>query len=245
MIKGILLSAVFVAAFARGASAQASDGYPKVEVYGGFSHARVESNAGTNAFSFGGPSTTVAPCAPGSEAFFHTDFRRFFCERRGWGGFDASVTYNVTRYFGLKANVTGHYKSETFVDGDETNAVRERLHQLLFGVQVKDNSRVARIKPFAHALFGAARYADRNHESAPSDGLDFVVNDSITSFAMRLGGGMDVRAGRHFDLRVVELDFNPVFARGRATEVTGFPLSITLGGRTAKNFTVGAGVVIH
>lgn len=46
-------------------------------------------------------------------------------------------------------------------------------------------------------------------------------------------------------MRVVELDFNPLFARDRATEVTGFPLSITLGGQTAKNFTVGAGVVIH
>src|ERR1700749_858831 len=113
MLERVLLSAVFVAAFARAASAQASDDYPKVEFYGGFSHARVESNAGTNTFSFGGPSATVDPCAPGSEAFFHTDFRRFFCERRGFNGFDASVTYNVKRYLGLKANVTGHYKSET------------------------------------------------------------------------------------------------------------------------------------
>ena len=243
MIRRVLLSAIFVAAFARAAAAQASDDYPKVEFYGGFSHARVESNAGTNTFSFGGPSTTLDPCAPGSEAFFHTDFRRFFCERRGFNGFDASVTYNVTRHFGLKANVTGHYKSETFVDDDETNDVRERLHQFLFGVQFKDNSRGARFKPFAHALVGAARYTDRNHETAP--GIDFVVRDSITSFAVKLGGGMDVRAGRHLDLRLVELDFNPVFARGRATEVTGFPLSITLGGKTAKNFTVSAGVVIH
>lgn len=243
MLRRVLLSVIFVAAFARAASAQASGDYTKVEVYGGFSHARVESNAGTNTFSFGGPATTVDPCAPGSEAFFHTDFRRFFCERRGFNGFDASVTYNVNRYLGLKANVTGHYKSETFVDDDETNAVRERLHQFLFGVQVKNNSRSARFKPFAHALVGAAHYTDRNHETAP--GVDFAVNDSITSFAMKLGGGIDVRAGRHFDVRVVELDFNPIFARGRATEVTGFPLSITLGGQTAKNFNVGAGVVIH
>lgn len=36
-----------------------------------------------------------------------------------------------------------------------------------------------------------------------------------------------------------------VAAFARATEVTGFPLSITLGGQTAKNFNVGAGVVIR
>lgn len=244
MIRRILLPALLLAASAAPAYAQAVDDYPKVEVYGGYSHARVESNAGTNTFAFaGGPSATLDPCAPGSEAVFHTDFRRFFCERRGFNGFDASVTYNVKRYFGLKANVTGHYKAETFVDDDETNDVRERLHQFLFGVQFKDNSRAARVKPFAHALFGAARYSDRNHETAP--GLDFVVRDTLTSFAMKLGGGLDVRAGRHVDIRLVELDFNPVFARGRATEITGVPLSIALGGRTAGNFLVGAGLVFH
>lgn len=245
-MKRVLLSAIFVALFALNASAQAADGYPKVEVYGGFSHARVESNAGTNTFSFGGgPSETVDPCAPGSEDIFHTDFRRFFCDRRGFNGFDTSATYNVSKYFGLKADVSGHYKSEKFVDGDETNDVRERLHQFLFGVQFKNNSRAARFKPFAHALAGAAHYTDRNHETVVSEGFDFIVRDSITSFALKVGGGVDVRVGKHIDLRVVEADFNPIFARRRATEVTGVPLSITLGGQTAKNFVIGAGIVIH
>ncbi len=242
-MRRTLLCAAFVAAFALRAAAQGADDYPRVEVYGGYSHARVESNAGTNTFSFGGPATTLDPCAPGNDDVFHTDFRRFFCERRGFNGFDASVTYNVGRRVGLKADVTGHYKTETFVDGDETNAVRERLQQFLFGVQFKQNSRGARLKPFAHALAGAARYSDRNHETAP--GLDFVVRDTLTSFALKLGGGLDLRAGRRVDVRLFEFDFNPVFARRRETDVTGVPLSITLGGRTAKNFTVGAGLVFH
>jgi hypothetical protein len=242
-MRRILFCAAFVAACALNARAQGSGDYPKVELYGGYSHARVESNAGTNTFSFGGPATTVEPCAPEGEPFFHTDFRRFFCERRGFDGFDASVTFNLSRHVGLKADVTGHYKSETFVDGDETNAVRERLHQFLFGVQFKENSRGARLKPFAHALAGAARYSDRNHETAP--GLDFVVRDTLTSFALKLGGGLDLRAGRRVDVRLFELDYNPVFARRRETDITGAPLSITLGGRTAHNFNVGAGLVFH
>lgn len=73
----------------------------------------------------------------------------------------------LRRRVGLKADVTGHYKSEAFSDAPETNDTRERLHQFLFGVQFKENARGARFKPFAHAHAGAARYGDRNHESGP------------------------------------------------------------------------------
>ncbi len=243
MMRRTLLCAAFVAACALRVAAQGADDYPRVEVYGGYSHARVESNSGTNTFSFGGPATTVEPCAASSAAVFGPNFQRFFCERRGFHGFDASVTYNVSRRVGLKADVTGHYKSEAFFDAPETNDTRERLHQFLFGVQFKDNARGARVKPFAHALAGAARYSDRNHESAP--GFDVVIRDDLTSFALKLGGGLDLRAGRHLDVRVFELDYNPVFARRRGLDVTGFPLTITLGGRTTHNFTVGAGLAFH
>lgn len=244
MMRRTLLCAAFVAACALRVAAQGADDYPKLEVYGGYSHARVESNAGTNTFAFGGgPAATVEPCAASSAAVFGANFQRFFCERRGFQGFDASVTYNVGRRVGLKGDVTGHYKSETFFDAPETNDTRERLHQFLFGVQFKENSRGARVKPFAHALAGAARYSDRNHEFAA--GFDAVIRDELTSFALKLGGGLDVRAGRHLDVRVFEFDYNPVFARRRGLEVTGLPLSITLGGRTAHNFTVGAGLAFH
>lgn len=244
MSRKFLLSALFVAACALPAVAQASDDYPKVEIYGGYSHARVESNAGTNTFSFGGaPQTTVEPCAASSAAVLGASFQRFFCDRRGFHGFDASATYNLNRLVGLKADVTGHFKTESFLDGTETNQPRERLYQFLFGVQVKQNARGARLKPFAHALAGAARYSDRNHESGP--GFDAVIRDATTSFALKLGGGLDVRAGSHVDVRLFEFDFNPVFARARTLDVTGLPLTIRLGGQTAKNFTFGVGLAFH
>ncbi|HEX8179685.1 MAG TPA: outer membrane beta-barrel protein [Pyrinomonadaceae bacterium] len=244
MSREFLLSALFVAACALPAAAQATADYPKVEIYGGYSHARVESNAGTNTFSFGGsPATTVDPCAASSATVIGANFQRFFCDRRGFNGFDASAAYNVSRYVGLKADVTGHFKTESFLDGTETNEPRERLYQFLFGVQVKNNARDARLKPFAHALAGAARYSDRNHESGP--GFDAVIRDTTTSFALKVGGGLDVRAGRRVDVRLFEFDFNPIFARARTLDVTGLPLTIRLGGRTAKNFTFGVGLVFH
>lgn len=243
MLRRVLLSTIFIAACALSAAAQAADDYPKVELYGGYSHARVESNIATNAFSFGGPFATVAPCTDVGRLTFGQDFQRFFCERRGFHGFDASVTYNLSRYFGLKADMTGHFKSEKFLDGAETNATRERLYNFLLGVQFKNNRRSARVKPFAHALIGAARYSDMNTETGP--GFTAIIRDRMTSFAMKMGGGLDLRAGKHVDVRLIELDFNPIFGRDRAAEVSGLPLSINLGGWTAKNFTVGVGLAFH
>ena len=49
--------------------------------------------------------------------------------------------------------------------------------------------RTERVAPFAHALFGGAH----------ADGLD--------AFAMALGGGLDVNAGEHFAVRLVQADW--------------------------------------
>jgi hypothetical protein len=59
----LAVAALVVAAATLVAAAKGADDYPKIEIYGGYSHARVESNAGTNTFSFGGPATTIEPCA--------------------------------------------------------------------------------------------------------------------------------------------------------------------------------------
>jgi hypothetical protein len=50
-------------------------------------------------------------------------------DRRGFNGFDASVAGNLTRYFGLKGNVSGHFKSDSFTDGLDTINTRERMWQ--------------------------------------------------------------------------------------------------------------------
>ena len=63
---------------------------------------------------------------------------------------------------------------------------------------------------------------------------------------MKLGGGLDIRAGKRIDVRVIEVDYNPVFAGDRtAKSIAGPFTSIKFTGRTAHNFTVGVGIVIH
>ena len=245
-MQKLLLSIFFMTLCASLGFAQSSEDYNKVEVYGGYSHARVPPNIKTVIID-GEP---LDPCSKTGAAALGSNFQDFFCKRRGFNGFDTSITYNFTRYFGFKGNVTGHYKSDRFVDPDssgvgiDTINDKERVYNFLVGVQVKDNRKAARFKPFAHALFGAAVNTSRQVQTNPDlPDANFTTRDKVTSFAMKLGGGIDVRVHRRIDIRLVEVDYNPIFTRDFDT--TGAPFSISQKAKTAHTFTIGFGIVIH
>jgi hypothetical protein len=232
------------------AFAQGSDDYHRAEVAAGFSHMRGESTIGTEVLTSPGGALTIDPCTTQGSQFFGANFQNFFCARRGYNGFDTSVVYNFSRYVGLKGNISGHYNSDNFADGATKEDTRTHVYNFLGGVQIKDNLKEGRaLRPFAHALFGAARVstsARQTNQFAPPPFNDFTTSDSHTSFAMKLGGGLDVRLGRRVDLRLVELNYNPIFARERQLTGGPFPQTpITAQGRTAHNFTVGVGIVLH
>ena len=196
-------------AFAQG------DDYNKVEVSGGFSHARVDTGV--------------------DDADLDDDFADFLGDTRGFNGFDASIAGNFTRYFGVKGNVSGHFKSDSFTDGLDTINTRERMWQVMGGVQIKDNSKETRFKPFAHVLAGVARQSVEF--SSPDFNDTFDVND--TNFAMKFGGGIDVRVHPRVDVRLIEVNYNPIFRGDITLDDEVFQ------GRTQHNFTVGFGIAIH
>jgi opacity protein-like surface antigen len=269
-LKLINLSRLLVAAICvhTGASivlAQGSDDYARFEVSAGFSHARVASTVKDRKDS----DDSLAPpdpCNPKRLSLnLGADFTRFFCERRGYNGFEASATFNVTRYLGIKGNVSGHYRSDNFSDVFPVAPIipvaretRERLHNFMGGVQVKDNSKSKRFKPYGHALLGVARQTVdfTEHTAIPAFNFTETVTsrDQTTSFAMKLGGGLDVRISPRVDLRVVEFNYNPIFAgdrtlSGEAILINFFVprrnLFYTHTGRTAHNFTIGFGIVFR
>nr|MBA2338935.1 outer membrane beta-barrel protein [Pyrinomonadaceae bacterium] len=227
------------------AFAQNSDDYNRVELYGGYSRASVQPNAeATTVFG-----STVAQCSSAATDILGRNYQTSFCQRRGFNGFDASITYNFNRYFGIKGNVSGHSKTEPFTDfvfgNTETINTKQRIYNFLGGVQVKDNGRTARFKPFAHALFGAAVNTFRGvNTSAAIPEDNYTLRNRVTSFAMKLGGGIDLRLNRRVDLRLVELDYNPIFTRN--FDISGFPFSpLSQTSRRANNFTIGFGIAFH
>src|SRR5216684_936876 len=101
-----LLLVILITAGAPSAFAQGADDYNKLEVYGGYSLGRFKTNVKSASFtSSNGTETFTNLCSTATGDMIGTNFQKFFCERRNFNGFDASVTYNVSKYVGIKGNV--------------------------------------------------------------------------------------------------------------------------------------------
>ncbi|MFL6275030.1 MAG: outer membrane beta-barrel protein [Blastocatellia bacterium] len=247
----IAFIAVVIGICAPAARAQSGD-YHRIEVFGGYSHARMQSNSSTQNVSEGGDVFSFEPCAPESADILGSHLQKYYCDRRGFNGFDASITFNFTRYLGIKFDMTGHYKSDEFADTftnddgsthTDTSHTKDRAYSFLAGLQFKDNSKQARFKPFAHALVGAVRQTSKDTQTSTGP-FNFTLDDKVTSFGMKLGGGIDVRLHQRIDLRLFEIDYTPIFARDR--DVAGnADFDLNVAGRTAHNFSISVGLVFH
>jgi opacity protein-like surface antigen len=166
----------------------------------------------------------AAPPAPAQEGVPKAEvFGGYSWAGGDFHGWDASVTGNVNRWFGVTADFSGHYS-----DG-EPGVVRERqrAHSFLFGPRL--SLRRKRANAFAYALFGGVHF--RDEVSAPA--FNFSESASDSGFNMVLGGGLDVRLTRRVALRTFQLDYmRPTFFgeahhRGRLA----FGLVLHLGSR--------------
>ena len=235
------------------APALAQSDYHRFEVFGGYEYSRVDSSTkAQNVLIAGEGSLSITDICSSA---FTEDIgpnlqRNFYCSRRGFNGFDASAVYSFRKYVGIKGDLTGAYKNDRFVDtgGGATTTVttREHLYNFLGGVQLKNNGVDARVKPFAHVLAGVAHYTARIDQVVePFTAFNSGLRDNFNSFAMKLGGGLDLRAGRHIDIRVVEVDYNPIFSRNRALHTASGPFTVSTTGRTMNNVSLSFGIVIH
>ena len=145
------------------------------------------------------------PKAEGYVGFSH--FRATGGGTVGFNGFEAAVTANVSRLVGLKFDLSGHYRTDF--------GERVSVYNYVGGVQLKNNARGARFKPFVHALAGGARIG----------GGGFSSN----GFSAIAGAGLDVRVGRRVDVRVIQADYN----------------LLRFGGEGSHNFRLGAGLVFR
>jgi hypothetical protein len=177
----------------------AQDDYKKGEFFVGYSNGQVDT--GFSGF-------TSVPTGIGDRTTFH--------------GFNTSGVYNLGRYVGVKADVSGTYNTTRFsfpvttgattqtVSFDTSNA----LYNVLGGVQIKDNSTEKRFKPFVHALggLGHARAKISNVTCTTTVMINCaqILEASENGFAAALGGGIDIRVNDRIDFRLVQIDYNPV-----------------------------------
>lgn len=122
---------------------------------------------------------------------FDDDGEDFFDEREGVHGIGFSVAGNISSSVGIVADMSYH-KRELELPGDDVDF---STFVFLFGPRF--TARGDRFDGFVHALVGGAR----------SKVEDF---DSETDFALGFGGGLDIKAGDNFAVRLFQLDYIPV-----------------------------------
>lgn len=230
-MKKLFFAGILVLAISGLAVAQ---DFPKVEVFGGYSYMRSDLN-------FEGPYM---------EDYYNYEYNG------GVGnlnGFEASFTYNVNSWLGIKGDFGGHFGKQDvdrtylyeytdyedyyeggeeyyYTDKDEyeqKGTVDVRRYTYMFGPEFSYRGN-ERVRPFAHALFGFAKtdihkididwsmqetyqyYYDEAPRYYYREG-NTTGSFSGTSFAMALGGGLDVNVNDKFAIRLFQIDYIPAY----------------------------------
>lgn len=181
-----------------------SDDYPKVEVFVGYS-ALGEANSGRR-ITFGPTASTDSNYATPT-------------------GFETSVIGNFSKHFGIKGDFSAHFGDDsgrspftactpTCTTVTQDFQFKTRVYNFLAGPEFKARNST-RFTPFAYALAGVAHTSATFTTSGPT--LNVLLKKSENSFAMAVGGGLDIRAGKRASFRG-SIDYNPVFIRDSGSD---------------------------
>jgi opacity protein-like surface antigen len=203
----MLVAIIACTALTATAQTTTSDDYDKVNFFAGFSHNRVDTGLDSNE---------------------DPEFDDIVDEREGYNGFNTSVTGNLSRYVGLKGDYSFHRNTQNFNEFLPGFEIKTDLHNFVGGVQIKDNSKERKVKPFAHLMAGVAHVKFNISGISQADLDDLDINDTETGFAGIVGGGIDFRINDRLDFRAVQFDYNPT----------------RLDDQTQHNFRIGIGIVI-
>jgi len=139
-------------------------------------------------------------------------------------GVNLEYTRNITRHLGITGDASAHFHRETRSTGVGTFSTQRDQYFLLGGVQLRAGSN-ERMRPFAHALFGASLFRGFTSDLRPASNV--YTFDDATSFATALGGGLDLRVSKRIDVRLIQFDYTPTF----------------FGSGRQDNFWISAGIV--
>jgi len=185
-----------------------SDDYSRYEFYVGYAHVRGDNNA--DRFDKGG------------FARFNGSPVNFESKREGYNGFNAEFNQNINRHVGIVTSLSGTYDTTGYLDLNSGRIFKASVQRYDLMIGPRYNWRSDGVTPFVHALFGVT------HMRASFDDALTSRRKADTAFAMAFGGGLDVHAGEHIDVRAVQVDYLPTFFNGKRQD----------------NIRVGAGIKI-
>ena len=106
-----------------------------------------------------------------------------------FAGYQYAHLYPNANGQGWNFAVTGNLNRVIGVTGDFSGSFERGSALYTYMVGPTLSARTKRVTPFVHALFGGGHA------------------DGINAFAMALGGGVDVNAGKHLAIRVIQADW--------------------------------------
>lgn len=185
--------------------------------------ALAQTTAQTGPEVFVGYSNLQAEGVPSQEFNQNNSFDdRVFGERTGLHGVNAEITQYITPRFGLTGDFSLNQRSRdvTFTGG--TGNIDTRVINIMGGPQVRFPNE-SRVTPFVRALFGVAntRFEAQENRTVAGGTVSNSFTTNATDFAMAVGGGLDVRLSDRVGLRVLQVDYNPIFLRDRSINVLG------------------------
>jgi len=139
-------------------------------------------------------------------------------------GVNLEYTRNITRHLGLTGDASAHFHRENHSTGVGTFSSQRDQYFLLGGLQLKAGNE-KRVQPFAQALFGVSLFRGFTADIRPAGNV--YTYDDATSFAMALGGGLDLRVSKRIAVRLIQVDYTPAF----------------FGSGRQDNFRISAGIV--
>ncbi len=148
----------------------------------------------------------------GGYSYVHTD-DALDLDLHGW---NASVTGNLNKWFGITADFSGHYGDVSLSPGVRADV---SAHLFMGGPQIAYRKNDV-WQPFGHLLLGAAR----SHISART--ATGRVSATNTDFALAVGGGLDAHIAKHLAIRLFQADY--VYVHDSVDDSNNFRLSTGL-----------------
>ncbi len=132
---------------------------------------------------------------PPVEVFGGYSYLRANPEGFNLNGWNASVTGNITDWFGIEGDISGHYGHFKDAFGSIPNI---KIDHHTFMVGPKLSYRAGSITPFAHFLIGTARASSRE-----------VGFGSTSDWALAtvIGAGVDIDISKSVAVRVAQADW--------------------------------------
>jgi opacity protein-like surface antigen len=171
----------------------------------------------------------------------------FFNNRTTLHGFGTEGTAYLWDALGLTGSFSFNENNLSDVTANETDSLKTDIFYFMGGPTLKIGHS-SRLQPFARFLAGGAhvRFNATSELSTFGGNLTNSFSTGTTNFAFGAGGGLDLRVGDSMKVRLIQVDYAPVFLSNQSINIltqAGAIEPFALNGQRMDNVRFSFGIV--